>query len=88
MKRNLTDKNRIEETPFNQLLSNSSTLKLIAGTHVLVYREDEAIIYAKLMRDKYQLPFYISEERKAFALVALTYNPSLEYRIAKKLGKT
>ena len=75
----------IEFVELKELLNGESAKKLIAGTHLSVFLDDEAIKYVKMMKERYRIPFYVSEERKVFTLVGIIYNPLLEDALARKL---
>ena len=54
--------------------------KLIDGSHVLLYREDDAKSYVQTLRDKYGIPFYIGKQKMFFQLVSYVFNKRLDKR--------
>ncbi|XP_054154803.1 uncharacterized protein LOC128953341 [Oppia nitens] len=68
------------------------TDQLIAGTHVLLYREDDAIEYVQALRRRYAIPLHIGREKHDFLLVGYVYNKltvrQREQRIINKLIRT
>ena len=61
--------------------------KLIDGSHVILFREDDAKTYVKLLRDKYGIPFYIGKQKMFFQLVSYVFNNRLDKRHQLNLNR-